>query len=89
MALDQRLDDMQGVIVAGVKAGGPAEQAGLIANDVVRFVDDAPVKDLEGFRDQYAADVEARKTRIMLQVRRRDSSRYVLLKLNPNGREGS
>jgi serine protease Do len=88
-ALDQRLDDASGVIVAGVKAGGPAEQAGLGGNDVVRFVDDHPVTDLESFRSLYTDSVGAGKTRVMLQVRRRDTSRFVLLKLNPVRGEGS
>jgi len=81
MALDRRLDDERGVVVGGVKGGGPADRDGLAPNDVVRFVDEAPVQSLEEFRRIYSSLVEQKKTRIMLQVKRRDSNRYVLLKL--------
>jgi len=89
MSLDQRLDGLAGVFVAGVRAGGPAEVAGLAPGDVVRRVDADAVDDLDGFRSLYDARVAAHKTRVMLQVRRRDSGRFVLLKLNPVKDEGS
>jgi serine protease Do len=89
MALDQRLTGTDGVVVAGVRAGGPAEVAGLLPGDVVRRVDDDGVDDLERFRSVYDARVAERKTRIMLQVRRRDSGRFVLLKVSPTKDEGS
>jgi len=89
MALDQRLETLDGVLVAGVKSGGPADLAGLATNDVVRFVDEAGVPGLDGFRDAYKQRVASHATRIMLQVRRRDSGRFVLLKLAPAKGEGS
>jgi serine protease Do len=89
MALDQRLDGTDGVLVAGVRAGGPAEVAGLVPGDVVRRIDDDEVSDLERFRSVYDTRNEANKTRVMLQVRRRDSGRFVLIKVSPNKDEGS
>lgn len=82
MALDRRLQDTSGVLISGVKSSGAAEQGGLIPNDVVRFVDDSPVTTLEEFRKLYETLVERKKSRVMLNVKRRDSSRFVLLKLN-------
>ena len=85
MALDKRLDGTTGVIVGGVRSGGPAEEAGLVPNDVVRSVDDEPVDSLEKFRDVYKDRVEHKKVRVMLNVERRDSRRFVLLKLSYEG----
>ncbi len=83
MALDERLDDTSGVLVSGVRASGPADQAGLQAGDVVHAVDGDGVADLEAFRTVYAARIAAAKTRVMLHVHRRDSGRFVLLKWTP------
>lgn len=80
MALDRRLPDTSGVLVGGVKSGGAAEQAGLLPNDVIRNVGEMPVETLEAFRKRYEALVEEKKDRVMLNVKRRDSSRFVLLK---------
>jgi serine protease Do len=85
MALDRRLDGTSGVLVAGVKGGGPSEEGGLAPNDVIRAVDDEPVDSLEKFRAVYEDRVQRKKTRVMLNVQRRDSSRYVLLKLSYAG----
>jgi serine protease Do len=89
MMLDRRLDGAEGVFVSGVRSGGPAEMGGLIPYDVVRFVDDQPVAGLDDFKRLYQERVDAGKARVMLQVRRRDSSRFVLLKLAPARAEGS
>lgn len=88
-ALDQRLDSMEGVIVSGVRGGGPADEAGLLPGDVVRLVDDLRPVDLEQFRAAYQERIDAKKNRVMLQVRRRDSGRFVLLKISPSKGEGS
>src|SRR5262249_45856457 len=89
MALDQRLERMDGVVVGGVRAGGPAEEAGLPPRDGGFSVDGTPRAGLGSFRAAYKARVDAGKTRIMLHVRRRDSGRYVLLKLSSSKDEGS
>jgi serine protease Do len=81
MALDQRLEGTGGVLVSGVRSSGPADQAGLLANDVVHAIDGDAVSDLEAFRALYAARVGAGGTRVMVHVHRRDSGRYVLLKV--------
>jgi serine protease Do len=85
MALDRRLDSTTGVLVAGVKGGGPSEEGGLAPNDVIRAVDDEPVDSLEKFRALYEDRIQRKKVRVMLNVQRRDSSRYVLLKLSHAG----
>jgi serine protease Do len=81
MALELRIDDSSGVLVTGVKGGAAGEEAGLLANDIVRSVDGAPVSTLDEFERIYASSVEKQRDRVMLTVQRRDSSRYVLLKV--------
>ena len=83
MTLELRLTDAKGVLVSGVKGGSPAEEAGLSGQDIVRLVDDTEVTSLDDFRRVYADRLEAPKARVMLKVTRRDTSRYVLLKLSP------
>jgi serine protease Do len=83
MTLELRLTDAKGVLVSGVKGGSPAEEAGLAGQDIVRLVDDTEVTSLDDFRRVYADRLEAAKGRVMLKVTRRDTSRYVLLKLSP------
>ena len=39
--------------MSGVRGGGPAAEAGLAAQDIVRFVGDAPVQNLEQIRKLY------------------------------------
>jgi serine protease Do len=89
MALDGRLESTEGVFVSGVRSGGPAEMGGLIPQDVVRSVDGDSVNSLGDFQELYEKRVEAGKNRVMLQVRRRDSTRFVLLKVMPSRGEGS
>jgi serine protease Do len=88
MALDQRLEGTEGVLVSGVRTGASADQAGLLANDVIEAIDTEPVHDLEAFRALYSARQGVGKTRVMLHVHRRDSGRYVLLKLSASNAGG-
>jgi serine protease Do len=81
MALELRLDSLDGVLVAGVQGGGSAEVAGLAANDVLHEVDGQAVHDLESFKKLYESLAGSDREQIMLNVKRRDSSRWVLLKL--------
>ena len=89
MALDRRLETTEGVFVAGVRSGGPAERGGLVPYDVVRAVDQKPVQDLDEFRALFEQRVGEGASRVMLQVRRRDTTRFVLLKVEPERGEGS
>jgi len=80
MALENRLDSMEGVLIAGVQGGGSAEVAGLAANDVLHTVDGRTVKNLEEFKALVEGLDENDDSPVMLKIRRRDSSRWVLLK---------
>jgi S1-C subfamily serine protease len=82
MALEHRLDSMDGVLIAGVEGGGSAEVAGLAANDVLRTVDGRDIKNLEEFKSLYEGLETSNLAPVMLKVKRRDSSRWVLLKFS-------
>ncbi len=86
MVLEYRLEDQRGVLVSGVRGGGAAEEAGLAAQDIVRFVGETRIETLEQFRQLYDEVSKADPTRVMINVLRRDSGRFVLLKLG--GRAG-
>jgi carboxyl-terminal processing protease len=50
--------DMQGrSMITGVIEGTPAQQAGLLAGDVIVFADDAPFQPVQSFRDKIAKEV--------------------------------
>jgi len=52
-------------------------------------VDQKPVQDLDEFRALFEQRVGEGASRVMLQVRRRDTTRFVLLKVEPERGEGS
>lgn len=52
-----RQDVQGGSIVAGVVEGTPAQQAGLLAGDVIIFADGAPFQPVQSFRDKIGKEV--------------------------------
>ena len=84
--LELHLENAAGVLVSGVRGGGAAEEGGLAPQDIVRFVGEKQVENLEQFRQLYEELSKGSPAPIMLHVKRRDSGRFVLIK--PGGREG-
>ena len=74
-----RLDSSQGVLVSGTQVGGVANEAGLSAGDIILSVDDTAVLNLAQFRELYQERLENAQPRILLSVRNRALSRYVLI----------
>jgi len=54
LAKGLKLKDLRGVLVNSVEPGGPGEQAGLHAGDVITAVDKVPVNDSNGLRNRIA-----------------------------------
>lgn len=75
-----RLQSMQGALVSGVQVGGIASNGGLQQGDIILKIDDEPVVSMAGFRQQYEAVVEAEKPLVLLLVKRRALTRFVLVK---------
>jgi S1-C subfamily serine protease len=48
-------DKARGVRLTGVRAGSPAEKAGLKGNDIIVQIGDAPVADLQGMTNALRA----------------------------------
>jgi serine protease Do len=61
MARDQRLDNAEGVLVTGVRSGGPAQLAepAMEGGDVIRRVAEEGVASLSGFTDLYQKIMDA------------------------------
>jgi serine protease Do len=69
MRLELGLPDTSGVLVTGVRAGGPAAGR-LETGDVIRTVQGEDIHDFGGFLEQAVASVEARETLVRIIVRR-------------------
>jgi len=75
-----RLDDLTGAIVASAAPGKPGYTAGLRSNDVVYVFDKTAVRNLDHFKELYAAAVQEKREAVMLQVRNGSFYRFVLVK---------
>jgi S1-C subfamily serine protease len=80
MAIDERLTDTLGVYVLQAASPGPAYNGGLRRGDVIKKVDNRPVKDLQGLINFYDSLKDNEK--LLLTVDRRGSIRLVLLKVD-------
>lgn len=77
MRWEMELDSTEGVLIEGVRTGGPAQQGGLWRGAVLQAIEGERVADLDAFKARYAA-AEAGKA-VLLTVRAGDTSRYVLV----------
>jgi serine protease Do len=85
LAREQRLDSTKGAFVVFVGRGSPAREAGLRVGDVIVRIEEAPVQDLEDFRQ--AIDVAAKATRFLVTARRGEEMKFLLLKPGAKGSE--
>lgn len=81
MAVDNQLDDTLGVFVSGVKKTGPAGDAGLMAGDVIKGVDERATDTFNDFYVRYSELTSSGATRVLLTVRRSGSTKFVLIKI--------
>ena len=77
LASDLGLKRSQGILIASVQPGSVADQAGLIAGDVVLELNQTPVQSTESFHKSIAAS----KSSILFLVRRAKSNLFVPLKI--------
>jgi serine protease Do len=79
VAKELGLDDgATGVVVSSVKRGSPAEEAGLQPGDVIEMVGNAPVENVEDFRDRLAARDDGES--VLVLVRRGDQTLFRVIK---------
>jgi serine protease Do len=82
MAVDNQLDDTLGVFVSGVKAVGPAADAGLRSGDVIRGINEIPSYTFDDFYARYNEFIEAKAERVLLTIKRGISTKFILLKID-------
>jgi serine protease Do len=70
------MDESSGVVVSGVDAGGPAQEAGIRRGDVIIEVDQDEVSDVEQLHEKLADADE----RALLLIRRGENQLYVPIK---------
>ena len=81
MVFELELLGSDGVLVEGVRTGGPAHRGGLRRGVVIEAIEGKPVKALADFIERYGSLSDADTERILLQVRSYESQAYVLLQL--------
>lgn len=80
-----RLDSGNGVLVSGTQVGGIASEAGLSKGDIILAVDQTDVINLAQFTELYRERVESGQPRVLLSVRNRALTRYVLIVQEEDG----
>jgi S1-C subfamily serine protease len=79
MVKNLRLDDDKGVLVSGIRAGSPADEAEVYRGYVIKKVDGQNVTDLEQFKTIYENMKELPAKGRMLEVTFKDALIYALL----------
>ena len=87
MARLAKLDRKMGVIVSGVRIGGPAANAGLSIAEIILAVDGTTINDLASFRALYEEAMEQEKELVLLDARSGPLTRFVLLKRKLNEKQ--
>jgi serine protease Do len=75
-----RLDNSNGVLVSGVRIGGPAHEADVYRGYVIKYVDDTPVKDMDQFRKLYDGLKDIPEKGIMLRLFYKNAISYALIR---------
>lgn len=75
-----QLPARMGIMVSGVQVGGIAASARLDQGDIVLEMDSEAIENLAHFTRLYEAAVAARKSKVLLRVKRGALTRFVLIK---------
>ena len=79
MVFDLELVEKGGVLVEGVRTGGPAHRGRLRRGLVLEAIEDQPVADLEAFQARYEELVAAGTQDVLLRLRRYETLTLVLV----------
>lgn len=82
MAIENLLEDTLGVFVSGVKRVGAAAEGGLLSGDVIQGLNEKPTLTFQEFFDTYNEMVESGIEKVLLTVKRSESTKFVLIKVN-------
>ncbi len=89
MVFELELIGSKGVLVEGVRTGGPAHRGGLRRGVVIETIEGESINALSDFEDRYRTLSGASRDRVLLQVRRYESLSYVLLQLSASPSSGA
>jgi serine protease Do len=78
LAQSLSLKGEKGVVVAGVKRGSPAYEAGLERGDLIQEIEKEPVRGMDDYKRIMGES--ASKRQILMVVRHRGHARYIILK---------
>ena len=79
------LDDTRGVMVEGVKTGGPANRGNLRRGQVIVALDDQPVSSLAEFEALYGKQAPLGRD-VLVEVKEQERRRWVLIQRGEVGR---
>lgn len=83
MARERRLKDHRGVLVTGIKPRGAADKSDLFSRgNVIKFVQQQPIADLEAFRRIYEKLKQETTTPVILKVKKGKDLVFVLLEVD-------
>lgn len=80
MAVKERLTYPWGVFVQGIETGSTAANAGLKAGDIIKYIDDKPITDMDTFKKNIEELEKKRPEKIKLTVQSGNSIRYLFLR---------
>ncbi len=89
MVFELELIGSEGVLVEGVRTGGPAHRGGLRRGVVIEAIEGEAISALSDFEERYQTLSKAGRERVLLQVRRYESQSYVLLQLRAPASSGA
>lgn len=75
------LPDYHGVIISAVKSGFLAEQAGLMAGDIIRSINRQPVKNMSQFKEFYKEMSNSNQEFVFFEVRRQGGSYFAAIQM--------
>ena len=81
-ANERQLDDDGGVWITTLSNGYPAGKAEMHVGDVVRSINNKPVKDVDEFVKLYEASIKAKDEKVYLVVQRDRGRQYFVLKVS-------
>ena len=81
MFYERELLSKEGVVVKGVRTGGPAHRGELRRSHIIEAINGEPIADFEDFCERYEQLSTSDVKEVLLQVRRYESKYWVLLQL--------
>jgi serine protease Do len=88
MVFEMELLSGDGVLVEGVRTGGPAQRGKLRRGLIVQAIEGEPIIDLDGFRARYEELTAANTADVLLQLGRYEMLNLVLIHTDDDGSEG-